>query len=410
MASFILATQGSGGDVFPFLHIGSRLKARGHEVTLLTHCHYRGPAEAAGLNFNALDSPGEYSRFLADEPLLNTPSGVAEFFRRHSLPKILTEYNLIQERHRVDRTVLVARDLFDTAARIAAEKLRMRLLHIFFAPSQLETWKIRVELFMHTLAADINRLRACVNLLPVGDWSSWLTYSDCSLALWPDWFAAPSSSWPTRLRPVGFMAESEPEDEELSYEVQAMISDGPPPVLVTGGTGTYLGSEFYEVAAHACQLLGRRAILVIPHDQQVPKYLPDLVRRFRYLQFSKLVPRVAAIIHHGGRGTLSCAIAAGIPQLVLAMGADRPDNAMRLQSVGVASYLPPPRWKPSLVAAALGRLLESSRVKNRCRELADRVRNCDAVTAACDVIEGCVRSPGQGGADAKQVIVAGGGS
>ena len=111
-ADIVLTTLGSAGDVVPFLHVRNRLKAKGHHVTVLSHCHYRSLA---------------------------------------------------------------------------------RLLHVFFAPSQVETWKIRVELFMHTLAADINRVRARVNLLPVGDWYSWLGYSDCSIALWPDWFAAPNS-------------------------------------------------------------------------------------------------------------------------------------------------------------------------------------------------------------------------
>ena len=400
MADIILTTLGSAGDVFPFLHIGSRLKARGHHVTLLSHCHYRSLAENAGLEFDALDSPKEYSRFLADEPLLNTPPGVAEFLRRHSLPKVLAEYNLIRERCRLNNTVLVSRDLFDTAARIAAEKLQIRLLHVFFAPSQVATWKIRVELFIHAFAADINQFRARLYLLPVSDWYSWLSYSDCSIALWPDWFAAPNSTWPSGLLPVGFMADSEPEEAELSEEVQSIISAGTPPVLITGGTGMYLGSEFYTAAAEACRLLDRRAILVTPFEEQVPKCLPDSVRRFRYLPFSKLMPQLEAIIHHGGRGTLSCAAAAGIPQVILAMGADRPDNALRLQTLGVASYLPTPGWTPNLVAAALGRLIGSSAVKRRCRELADRLRHCDAVATACDVIERNVAFPVKGSARA----------
>jgi UDP:flavonoid glycosyltransferase YjiC (YdhE family) len=393
LANIILTSLGSGGDVFPFLHIGSRLKARGHHVTLLSHCHYRGTAEKAGLDFAALDGPEEYVRFVKDEPLLNTPRGIADFLRRHSLPKFLLEYNLIDERCRSRDTVLISRDLFDTAARISAEKLGIKLLHVFFAPSQVATWKIRIELFIHVLASDIDRLRAQVNLSPVTDWHAWLGYSNRSIALWPDWFAGPNSTWPAGLIPVGFMTDSEPETAELGDEIRSMISNGALPILITGGTGMYLGAEFYAAAAEACRLLHRQGILVTPHEEQVPKHLPDSVRRFSYLPFSKLMPHVDAVIHHGGRGTLSCAIAAGVPQLVLAMGADRPDNAARLQSLGVAEYLPPPSWKPDLVAAALGRLIGSSLVKDRCKKLAGRLLDRDAVTAACDLIEDVARSP-----------------
>ena len=149
----------------------------------------------------------------------------------------------------------------------------------------------------------------------------------------------------------------------------------------------YLGSEFYAAAAEGCRLLGLRALFVTPHEEQVRRCLPDSVWRFHYLPFSKLMPHVGAIIHHGGRGTLSCANAAGIPQLILVMGVDRPDNAVRLQRLGVGSYLPTPGWTPNLVAAALSQLIGSSAVKRRCRELADRLRHCDAVATACDVIE-----------------------
>ena len=80
-------------------------------------------------------------------------------------------------------------------------------------------------------------------------------------------------------------------------------------------------------------------------------------------------------------------MAAGVPQLVLAMGADRPDNASRLRRLGIAEVEPPPRWKPDLVAAALDRLINSSLVQYRCKELASRLRDCDSAAVACELIE-----------------------
>jgi rhamnosyltransferase subunit B len=391
LANIIFTALGSGGDVLPFIEIGRALKACGHRVTLFSHGYYRSLAENTGLDFAALDGPEEYAQFLKDEPLLNSPRGVAEFLGRHSLPKVLLEYRLVSERCGLGDTILVSRDLFDTAARIAGEKLGIRLLHVFIAPSQAATWSIRVELFIHALASDINRLRAQLNLSPVEDWYSWLGYSSPSIALWPDWFGDPNATWPPGLMPVGFMADCEPETVELGAEVGRILSSGAPHILITAGTGMYLGSEFYAAAAEACRLLDRQAILIVPHEEQAPKTLPDSVRRFSYLPFSKVMPQVDAVIHHGGRGTLSRAIAAGVPQLVLAMGADRPDNAQRLKRLGVADCLPPPHWTADRVAAALRRLMGSSVVKNRCKELAARLQQCDATTAACEIIEEVVR-------------------
>jgi UDP:flavonoid glycosyltransferase YjiC (YdhE family) len=104
---------------------------------------------------------------------------------------------------------------------------------------------------------------------------------------------------------------------------------------------------------------------------------------------------MGAVIHHGGIGTLGCALSAGVPQLVLPLGADRPDNAERLQRLGVAEYLPPPQWKPELIADALRRLLDSPAVLHRCKEFAKRLENANAVKVACDVIERQLLQPNQ---------------
>jgi rhamnosyltransferase subunit B len=49
---------------------------------------------------------------------------------------------------------------------------------------------------------------------------------------------------------------------------------------------------------------------------------------------------MAAIIHHGGMGTSARTLSAGVPQLVLAFGAERSDTAQRLTRLGVAEFLP----------------------------------------------------------------------
>ena len=107
---------------------------------------------------------------------------------------------------------------------------------------------------------------------------------------------------------MGFMVDSEAKTGEIPDEVQALLTSDRAPILITGGTGMYLGANFYKVGAEACRLLHRRGILVTQHQEQVPNELPDSVRRFTYLPFGKLMARVGAVIHHGGRGTLILSI------------------------------------------------------------------------------------------------------
>lgn len=53
----ILIPIGSAGDVFPFLGLGQRLAARGHEIVVITNGHFRGLVESLGFAYDELGLP-----------------------------------------------------------------------------------------------------------------------------------------------------------------------------------------------------------------------------------------------------------------------------------------------------------------------------------------------------------------
>jgi len=382
----ILITSGSGGDIFPFLQLGRKLRERGHQCTLITHCVYEEEASQQELDFIPLDSLLEYRAFIEDQPLLNTPRGIPRFLKTHTLSNVSFLFDRVARQISRTDTVLLTRDLFDTVPRLVSEKLGVPLIWVFMNPSQVTTSTLRARLFTSILAADIESIRSSLGLQARVAETYWSTYPNESIALWPDWFAAPEPDWPSNLVSVGFMVEDAAQTG-LPSQIESLLVSGQPPVLITAGTGAYLGGEFHAASVKACALLNRSGILVSRYQSQIPSRLPELVCSYASLPFRTLMPRIGAVIHHGGLGTLSCALAAGIPQLVLPMGADRPDNAARLKHLGVAEYLPPPQWKAELIADALRRLLDSPAVSDRCTELAKRLRDTGAETAACEVIE-----------------------
>ena len=78
-------------------------------------------------------------------------------------------------------------------------------------------------------------------------------------------------------------------------------------------------------------------------------------------------------MHHGGIGTCAQGFAAGVPQLVMPMAHDQPDNAQRLKRLGVGDYLLPKRFRADVVASRLKNLLASSEVARACAEAKDRM-------------------------------------
>jgi len=106
-----------------------------------------------------------------------------------------------------------------------------------------------------------------------------------------------------------------------------------------------------------------------------------------YEPFSRLLPRTAAIVHHGGIGTLSQALAADVPQLVMPMAHDQPDNAHRLLGLGVARRLYPRAFTAERVAVALRKLRENPAVCPACAAAAARIRAIRPADVVVGVLE-----------------------
>jgi rhamnosyltransferase subunit B len=144
---------------------------------------------------------------------------------------------------------------------------------------------------------------------------------------------------------------------------------------------------FFAAAVEACHRLKRRGLLVTRFAEQLPTRLPDLVRHVEYAPFSELLPRCAALVHHGGIGTTAQTLAAGIPHVVTPLAHDQPDNAARLERLGVGRTLRPKSVTGKSLARELSALLDSPQVAARCAELADRLRTHDGLNLAADALE-----------------------
>ena len=102
-------------------------------------------------------------------------------------------------------------------------------------------------------------------------------------------------------------------------------------MIFTPGSASGHGKAFFETAAATVATLKVRAIFVTQFADQIPASLPREILHVRYAPFARLVPRASALVHHGGIGTAVQAMAAGVPQLVVPVSYDQPDNAARLE-------------------------------------------------------------------------------
>jgi UDP:flavonoid glycosyltransferase YjiC (YdhE family) len=414
MAHFLLTPFGSAGDVNPFLWVARLLKARGHEVEILTAPLFRDAALCARVPFTGVGDLAEYEKVLSHPDLWKPYKGTALVFEMAG-KMAKPFYEALAAKIRPGETVLVAPfSMF--AARIAREKFGVPLVTAHLQPvcflSAHDTpiiipgteWMLKLPVwakrFLFSLPnpADFKlapRIRALcreIGVIPPNRLiPAWMHSPDANLALFPEWFAAPQPDWPANTHTVGFPLEDLRTLFELPLDLAAWLAEGTKPVLFTPGTGNTQAAAFFREGLAACEKLGLRALLGTSFPDQLPDPLPPFARHFAYLPFSELLPHVAAFVHHGGIGTLSQGFAAGVPQLIMPMGHDQPDNVMRMKRLGVGDSLEPKAFKAPAVADKLQALIQSAAMQQASQAVAVRCREDEPAARVVQVLESVAR-------------------
>jgi UDP:flavonoid glycosyltransferase YjiC (YdhE family) len=384
-----MVTHGSVGDVLPFTRIARELAGRGCAVTLLSHAGFAGSAPP-GVEFVAVDSVEAHRRESARSAGLRharRPGELHAYYRDGDLfARTATEVAELVRRHRPGRTVLVGRHTSAASVLFAAELLGAPACWVALAPTQLMVAPVAVAHHRAGLATGFDAVRERFGLAPVADWAAWFRSPAAVLGLWPGWFDAAGTPAGPGVELTGFVLGDEPAFPGAAEPVD-------PAVLVTGGTGRLLHPDFYPAALAALAATGRAGIVVTPHRDLLPDQLPPRVRWLPDAPFATLLPEVSAVLHHGGIGTAVRALRSGTPQVILADGADRPDNARRLAARGLALACEPAGpagWARPEVAAALAAALASTVDKRATLRAA--VDDTEGPRRAADAVTGPMRA------------------
>ncbi len=412
----ILIPIGSHGDVHPFIGLGVALRARGHRVTLVTNPHFAPTAAKAGLEFVPLGTEAEMNEILENADLWKPMKGFQLVMR--SLTRFIEPVLEIIQALNVPGETVAASQVTAFGARIAHESLKIPLVTVHLQPvvflSTIDPPEVPLAPLMRKLprwgrqalldfgnrvkvdpliAPAINIARKHRGLSPVRSVTAWWNSPHSILGLFPNWFAPPQLDWPPHVHLTGFPLFDESTHAALDPDVASFMHSGTPPIVFTAGSAMRHGHDFFSAAADTCRRLDRRGLLLARFHEQIPERLPPNVRHFAYVPFSQILPHAAALVHHGGIGTTAQGLAAALPQLIMPLAHDQPDNAMRLKRLGVGASLARRNFKAPAVARALGELLHNADTKSRAQILAESIRNQDTLGASCRVIEDALSTP-----------------
>jgi len=406
-----VVTWGSRGDFQPYLALAVALKRAGHHVRLGTQPlpGFAGLAAEWGIELVELASPAgdQYNR------TANTAIGLGDPVRAVRLilddlylPAFDSTYGACLEL--ASWADVVVSHFLQIAGPLAAASAGKPWVTGTLVPTQIATgarlpgqlrglggglnaaaWKAAIRYMNRAWLPPVNAARSRVGMPPLNDVASRGFYSpDLNLVAASPVVAPRPPDWPANHRMTGFWLLDTPSSWQPPRELAAFLSSDPPPVAIGFGSMTSADAGgFTGKVVEAVRLAGVRAVVEpglaklidLPEDDQ---FLPTGAPH------AWLLPRVAALVHHGGLGTAAAALHAGIPSVFVPHVFDQFAWARRARALGVAPRAVPAKdLDPERLAGAITSAVEDRSIRENAQVLAGRLSGDGGAGLAVRVLE-----------------------
>jgi sterol 3beta-glucosyltransferase len=415
----LLLGMGSRGDVQPLVALGQRLQRMGYAVSLAAPADLGHVVAGSGVGFEPLsfDLEAPLRKGLGRDSLRGSARTQVREARlmRHVMAQ--TADALAADVARlVDRADAVVSgaltlDLVDALLASGDRRGRPSKPHLYavFAPvwpsahgdsvalalrPRATSWvnrawsgtagRVAFDLFRP--AGDLVRARRGLPRKHFRDYVAAAERTPTILAASPR-VVPPAPDWPPALRQTGYWVRDDVGDGSLDAEVEQFLAEGEAPVFV--GFGSMPTPDPAGVSRDVVDVLGRLGVRGVVSEGlaglQVER--SALALGVGPIPHDVLFPRCAVVVHHGGAGTTSAAVRAGVPQVVVPHAADQPYWGRRMADLGVA---PPPIARKDLTPARLERALEvalSPGARGTAYALGERVRAEDGAGDAARLVD-----------------------
>lgn len=181
----------------------------------------------------------------------------------------------------------------------------------------------------------INKLRAEAGLAPIKDvWGHWM--GDHVIAACDRELNAERKGVSFKFTQTGYILLKS--QDELPANVESFLNAGKPPVFIGFGSNPVSSPEkFRQVFNEVSKETGQR-LIISKGWADLPEENTSDILYVDEIPFELLFPRLAAIVYHGGTGTMAAAARAGIPQAAFPFMADQFENRMQIVKLGLGPY------------------------------------------------------------------------
>lgn len=411
----VLNTWGSFGDLHPYMAMALELRARGHRPVIATMEMYRERLEAMGLEHAPV-------RPNIPQPKEQAPELIEKIMEPRTGPRFLMEeivYPAIRDAYADLLIAVEGADVLIThpaapAGPLVGRKTGLPWISTVLAPLSFFSvydppippvmqWTTKVFSLLgpRFLKLFFDVMRSEYKAKPVVEFRAELGLNDYGnpmfegqhsplriLAMFSKVFAAPQPDWPPQTEITGFCFYVGNQESDLPPALADFLDNGPPPIVFTlGSSAVWIGREFFRESIEAAKQLGQRAVLLIGDERNHPSTLPADMIAVEYVSYESLMPRASVVVHHGGVGTTSHGLLAGVPTLIVPFAFDQSDNAEHAARLGVSRTVYRAKYRAPRVAKELNKLLSEPLYAQRAREVSVQLKQENGPARAADLIE-----------------------
>lgn len=410
----ILNTFGSFGDIHPYMAIALELQRRGHVPVIATMPGYCDKIEGAGLPFAPIRPdvfpPNEQGTELIDK-IMEPKTGPRFLTEELIFPAVRDSYTDLLKA--VEGADLLVTHPAAPAGPLVARKTGMPWVSTVLAPFSFYSsydppvppfWQWTRKLSVlgpGVMGFLLNVMKGTYKAKAVTDFRAELGLEDTGnpmfegqhsptlvLALFSELFGPRQPDWPPQTEITGFCFYDGNHNVEIPIELTRFLDNGAPPIVFTlGSSAVWVARDFFEESIHAAKRLGRRAVLLIGDERNLPRAFPEGIIALDYVPYQSLLPQACAVVHHGGVGTTSQGLLAGVPTLIVPFAFDQSDNAEHARKVGTSRTLYRDKYLAPRVASELDELLRRPSYARRAIEVRQRLKQENGPARVAELIE-----------------------
>ena len=349
----LISTIGSRGEVQPVLALALELRALGHQAILCVPPKFRDWLESSG--FQCVPIGPDLQKFTAARTQTKRRRPSKAVRRQMVRGSIIEQFKVTAVAAQGCDLILTAGDL-QHAGKSIAESLKIPHVHATYCPVTLRSgdhtppnlgWLVRSQILPRLLKKALWRLsdqqwnalwreplneqRATLGLAPVNNVPSYIANEHSWVAADP--LLAPASEF-EGTRPFQTGAWILRDERLLSDELEKYLAAGDPPIYFGFGS-MKRNDNLNQMLIQAVRALGHRAIVSKGWGNFGLSGDPSDCMVIDEVSHEKLFPRTAAIVHHGGAGTITTAARAGKPQVIVPQLYDQFYWSHRVQKLGI---------------------------------------------------------------------------